>query len=307
MKLKHQLKILLVFILSNNCFLWSQNESEEKAYYTVAASSGLSVRSEPSITSEKLGKFPSGEYVELIEDTGLFLSILDNGLPVNGSWFKVRRMNQTWDKKPALTGYVFSGYLLKNESRPYNPSNAMTAENSILKFKNFDIAFYFYKIDNRYESHNVIKNDTMYVYEDVFNDLSDKLIQIKPKVNTHKVELFYTYKERVWEYDTSTNNSEKNYSWEGNYSFKKLPLTREIGLFHKIEYEEIETSRQLNLKLKDTMVHYPGEMGGATATMSYKGRPCLHSVSDVILKIVLHHNNGTVETKYISINLSYGC
>lgn len=304
--MKKQYIILLVLLLNNHYEIWSQNQLKDKSYYTVAAPSGLTVRNEPSISSEKLGKLPSGEYLELIEDTGKFLSIIDNGIPVNGNWLKVKRMNHSWDNKPSLTGYVFSGYLLKNETRPYNPSDATTNENSILEFKNFKLNFYFYQTDNRYEGHNVVKNDTIYAYEDVFNDLSDKLIHIEPKVKTDKIELFYTYKESVWQYGMDGLNS-KEYSWTGSSPFKKLSLTRQMVIFPKIEHEKIETSRQVNLKLRDTLVHYPGEMGGTTATMSYRGKPCVHSISDAILKIVLHHSNGTTEIKYVNINLSYGC
>ncbi|WP_108868644.1 SH3 domain-containing protein [Aquimarina aquimarini] len=305
--MEKQCVILIFLIFSTHYNVWTQNQLKSKAYYTVTAPSGLTVRSKPSIDGEKLGKFPPGEHLELIKNTEKVLSIVDNGLSVNGNWFKVKRMNHSWDKKPALTGYVFSGYLLKNESRPSNPSDAITIEKSTLNFKNFNLTFYFYEIDNRYEGHNVVKKDTMYVYEDVFNDLSDKLIHIKPKVKIDNVELFYTFKEKVWEYNGDESNSKEPYKWEGNSPFKKLSLAKKMILFPKIEYEKVETSRQVNLKLRDTLVHYPGEMGGTTATMSYNGRPCVHFISDVILKIVLHHSNGTTEIKYININLSYGC
>lgn len=298
--------ILLILIFNNHYSAWSQNQLRDKSYYTVAAKNGLTVRSEPSIISKKLGKFTSGEHLEFIEDTEKFLSIIDNGITVNGNWFKVKKMNHSWDKKSTLTGYVFSGYLLKNKSEPYNPSDAITTQNSVLKFKNFNLNFSFYKIDNRYENHNIVKNDTIYAYEDVFNDLGDKLIHIEPKVKIDKVELFYTFKEKIWEYKIDTDDS-KGYSWEGSSAFKKLSLNRQMVLFPKIEHEKTETSRELNLKLRDTLVHYPGEMGGTTATMSYNGKPCVHSISDVILKIILHHSNGTKEVKYVSINLSYGC
>jgi len=304
MKKRH---IILLILVISKYAIWSQNQLNDKVYYTVAAASGLTVRSEPSINSEKLGKFSAGEHLELIQDTGKFLSILDNGLAVNGNWFKVKKMNHSWDDKPTLTGYVFSGYLLRNMSRPHNPSNAITTENSTLKFKNFNLTFYFYKIDDSYEAYNVVKNDTMHVYEDVFNDLSDKLIHIEPKVKIDKLELFYTFNEKVWEYKMDSNNSKEYYKWEGNSAFKNLPLTRQMVLFQKIDYEKIETSRQTNLKLRDTIVHYPGEMGGTTATMSNNGKPCVHFIPDAILKVILYHSNGTKEIKYIHINLSYGC
>ncbi|WP_100894743.1 SH3 domain-containing protein [Cellulophaga sp. RHA19] len=304
--MKKQYIILLFLIFSNHC-IWSQNELNGKTYYTVAAKNGLTVRNAPSINSERSGKFPAGEHLELIKDTGKSLSIVDDGLTINGNWLKVKRMSHSWDKKSVLTGYVFSGYLLKNESRPYNPSDAITTENSTLSFKNFNITFYFYETENSYEGHNVVKNDTIYTYEGVFNDLSDKLINIDTKAKIDKVELFYTFKEKVWEYGTDNINSKKYYTWKGNNPFKKLSLTRQMTLFPKIEYEKIGVSRQLNLKLKDTLVHYSGEMGGTTATMSYNGKPCVHFIPDTIFKIVLHHSNGTKEIKYININLSYGC
>ena len=306
--MKNKYIILLVFVFSNYYGVWSQGQSKDKTqYYTVIAPSGLSVRSEPSINSGKLGRFLPGEHLELIKDTGKILSIVDNGSTVNGSWYKVKKMSHSWDKKPKLIGYVFSYYLLKNESRPSNPSDAMTSDNSTLHFKNFDISFYFYKLEDDYKELNVVKNDTMYAYESVFNDLSDKLIHIKPKIEIDDVELFYTFKEKIWEYGVFASNSEEQYTWSGSSPFKKLSFTRQMVLFPKIEYEKIETSRRVNLKLRDTMVHYPGEMGGTTATMSYQGRPCIHFISDAILKVILHHSDGTTEIKYININLSYGC
>lgn len=305
--MKKQYIILLVILFATHYVVWSQSQLTDKAYYTVAAPSGLTFRSEPSVDSKKLGKFPPGEYLELIEDTGKFLSVIDNGLAVNGNWFKVKRMQHSWDKKPTVTGYVFSGYLLKNESKPYNPSNAIATENSTFKFKNFNLDFYFYENDNSNEGYAIVKKDTAYVEETVFNDLSDKLIHIEPKVKIDKVELFYSFQELIRQVGVMALNPKENYQWEGSSSFKKLPITRHMALFPKIEYEKVGTSRQVNLKLRDTLVHYPGEMGGTTATMSFNGKPCTHSISHVILKVILHHSNGAMEIKYIKISLSYGC
>jgi len=274
---------VLILIFSTHFNSWSQNERKENTFFTVAAKSGLTVRSKPSINSEKIGKFPPGEHLELIEDTGIFLSVMDNGLPVNGNWFKVKRMNHSWDKKPSLTGYVFSGYLLKNKNRPYNPSNAIATNNSTISFDNFNLKFYFYETYNNSKDHNIVKNDTIYTFEDVFNNLSDKLVHIQPKIKVKKVELFYTFTERIWEYSKNEQNSKKPYSWKGNASFKKLDLIRDMALFSKIEYKKIGIDRQLNLKLRDTLVHYPGEMGGTTATISYKGRPCIHFIPSVLI------------------------
>lgn len=299
--------IVIIVVFCNYCGLWSQNKSEATSFYTVTAQSGLSVRATPSINGEKTGRFPLGEHLELIEDTGKFLSIIDDNQVINGYWFKVKKMGHTWDKKPKLTGYVFSGYLLKNKDRPYNPSDAIAKANTVLQFKNFNVTIPFYETETNHESSSTIKNDTMYVYESVFNELSDKLIHIKPKLKIDRVELFYTFNESVWEYHVNKLTPKKPYSWKGSREFKKLPLTRQMTLFPKIEYEKVKNFRQENLRLRDTMVHYPGEMGGTRATMSYKGRPCVHYIADTILKIIVYHSNGTVETKYINITLSYGC
>ncbi|WP_435654787.1 SH3 domain-containing protein [Cellulophaga baltica] len=305
--MKNLYLILFIFILCAPSKLRSQHQTKDNPIYTVAAKNGLTVRSEASIHGEKLGKFPPGEYVELLEDTGTYLSLTDHGVAVNGNWFKVKTMRNAWDNKPILTGYVFSGYLLKNEHKPYNPSDALTTETSTLKFDSFDLSFYFYETEEGSETSTIVKKDTLFIYEAVFNDLGDRLIYIEPKVNTTKIELFYTFKESVWEYNFDASKSKEKYAWEGYGPFKELPLTRHMALFPQIGYEKVETARQVNLKLNDTLVHYPGEMGGTTATMSYQGRPLVHFIADTLLKIVLHHSNGTTEIKYVNITLSYGC
>ncbi|ADV48771.1 SH3 type 3 domain protein [Cellulophaga algicola DSM 14237] len=305
--MKNHYLLLVVLMLSAHAKLWPQQQAKESTIYTVAAKNGLSVRSEPSTSGEKIGKFPPGEYVVLLEDTGSYLSLVDNGVPVNGNWFKVKTMRNSWDTKPILTGYVFSGYLLKNESKPYNPSDALTTANTTLKFDSFDLSFYFYETETGSETSPIVKQDTVFVSEDVFNDLGDRLLYIEPKESTTSIALFYTFKESIWEYNFDATKSKEKYAWEGYGPYKELPLTRNMALFPKIAYEKVETSREVNLKLKDTLVHYPGEMGGTTATMSYQGRPLVHFIADALLKIVLHHSNGTTEIKYVNITLSYGC
>lgn len=303
--MKKQYLLLLMLILSNISYAWCQNQLV-KAVYTVAAPSGLIVRQGPSTHSEKLGKFPLGEHVELIENTGKKLSIRDNGIVIQGSWFKVKRMQLSWDTTQVLTGYVFSGYLLRNESRPYNPANATAKTNSILEFENFKLTISFYNIENSYDDFGIVKNDTMHLYEEVFNDIDDKLIYIEPKVKTDKVELFYTLTENIWEYGYEEDNPNM-YRWKGSNPFKKLPLTRNMALFPKVDYEKIGNARRIRLKLRDTLVHFPGEMGGTTCTMSHDGKPCVHFIPNVILKVILYRTDGTIDIKYVDINLSYGC
>ncbi|MFW2376450.1 MAG: SH3 domain-containing protein, partial [Cellulophaga baltica] len=70
--MKNLYLILFVFILCAPSKLRSQHQTKDNPIYTVAAKNGLTVRSEASIHGEKLGKFPPGEYVELLEDTGTY-------------------------------------------------------------------------------------------------------------------------------------------------------------------------------------------------------------------------------------------
>lgn len=98
--------ILLVFLSS-----FRVNGQE---YFSVIAENGLVVRTEPKANSERVGKLYCGEPVELIKKTNIKLQLKDNGKLIKGEWYLVESKSRTLE---ILKGYVFSGYLLKNNDK----------------------------------------------------------------------------------------------------------------------------------------------------------------------------------------------
>ena len=100
--------ILISFLL----FFVVKTQGQE--FYSVIAENGLVVRNKPDLKSERVGKFYEGEPVELIKDTKIGLEITDNNIKIEGNWFLVVSKSRTMSE---LKGYVFSGYLLKNNDK----------------------------------------------------------------------------------------------------------------------------------------------------------------------------------------------
>jgi hypothetical protein len=79
----------------------------------VTAKNGLSVRANPGLDAERIGKLVFGTPVEVVSETDIELSIPDGNELVNGRWVKIYEIDG------ALDGYVFDGYL--NTDHPGNP------------------------------------------------------------------------------------------------------------------------------------------------------------------------------------------
>lgn len=89
-----------------------QNEfsTQNPLYLYVAAFTGLNLRSEPSTSGSVLGRIEYGNYVELIESTGI--SFESNGF--QGEWIEVTYEDQK--------GFLFDGFLLPVEAPGFNPN-----------------------------------------------------------------------------------------------------------------------------------------------------------------------------------------
>lgn len=96
--------ILLIFLLHQITSVFSQ----EKLF--VLAKSGLNIRMDSNLQSEKIGKFNYAEKIEVLKKTNLTFKIIDKEKTIIGEWYKVK--GKTSDNKIAI-GYVFSGFLTK--------------------------------------------------------------------------------------------------------------------------------------------------------------------------------------------------
>ena len=157
------------------------------------------------------------------------------------------------------------------------------------------------------------KQDTLYLNEWVFNDLSDKMLKITPNTKDKDVrfKLSARLAERIWQQKPRDMDYEE---WEGiaddwkgvspsitikdsaKYYFR-IPQIQKLSDFPEL---------QKTVNLRDTLVVIEGEYDDV-ATIVYKDRPAHFIVDDVILRIDKYRKETLIETKYIRIVFSYGC
>ena len=104
------LATICLIILYANCY--------GQDYYFINAKSGLNVRSDSNLSSQKIAKIPFGVMVEKISDTNEELIINDNGKEIKGRWVKIKYNNYMYlvskETEPfEREGYVFDGFLKK--------------------------------------------------------------------------------------------------------------------------------------------------------------------------------------------------
>lgn len=90
--------IFFVVFLCSALFLQGQS------HFIVIAKSGLTVRAEPDLKGQRIGKLEYLSTVEVIEKTSFQLTIKDEGKEINGHWVRVQL-------EEAKEGYVFDGFL----------------------------------------------------------------------------------------------------------------------------------------------------------------------------------------------------
>lgn len=88
-------------------------------FHYVTAISGLSVRKQPDINSEKISTLDYGTPVEIIEETRQTFQVKENTKTIDGKWVLIDSKETT-----RIKGYVFDGFLTTENPMPYRLSNA---------------------------------------------------------------------------------------------------------------------------------------------------------------------------------------
>jgi len=283
--------------------LFSVLTVNSQSFYSVIAENGLIVRKKPAENSERLGKFFCGESVELVEKTKVQSSITHLTKTLEGYWYLVKSTSRTTTE---LKGYVYSRFLLKNRTgwdigvtcndHKIVCSTKLSTEHTELELFNFQI--------EEQEKHV----DTLIIHEAVFNEIGDKLLNIKPKEPSSKVDVFYTRIETLNDWGTAKNNEGQILKWKGNKPFTQLDAANES--FYRIpltDYENVReaTAKELDLERAPNW-DYVGE-GWWIPRYEYKGIIAPYEIKSVLLKILVTDVNNDTRTEYIEIRLSYGC
>ncbi|WP_196889262.1 SH3 domain-containing protein [Aureivirga sp. CE67] len=275
------------------------NTLNAQKYYTVIAKSGLNIRTEPNLNSQKVGKFEFGENLELIKSSGITFDILDEGKKVVGKWVKMQSEDGT-------NGYVFSGFLLPAERNPKDVPGCdpdfgtcgIKASNDFFDLEIFDFQGQVYEI----------KNDTLYVADEM-SEISHKLIHIKPNKKYKKVKVSYTYMERMYPFNKigliENNTGEE---WIGTDSYNEIKYNK--GAFFRgpnLNSDKIQKERVKKLNL--TKSEYWGHNGeGAwVPTYNFRGTVYAYSIPYTLFKLILTDHSGNETIKYIQISNPSGC
>lgn len=95
--------------------------------------------------------------------------------------------------------------------------------------------------------------------------------------------------------------------WQGISNYKELSDSA-VYYFKVPPVEELTNIESLKteLSLRDTLVHYSGELS-FDAEYVYKEKPCLYLIEGIIIKIEKYNQEKLIETKYIRTSILYGC
>jgi len=174
---------------------------------------------------------------------------------------------------------------------------------------------------NDYDLIPINLKDTINLYENVFEDLSNKLIEIQPvnKDDVFKISASVSINiNEVWDTRVHTDWNEDIYrDWEkssaklhsmsnlkqltdsAKYYFR-MPVITEL---YEKDFDEIFRTENM----RDTIVEYPGEYT-RFATLVYKNQPCVFGIPYIVLCLERLDKSGRLqETRYIRIEFSYGC
>jgi hypothetical protein len=171
-------------------------------------------------------------------------------------------------------------------------------------------------IEGFFEINDTSSKDTLFLYEFVGDYVAMRRMRIQPKNPEATVKVFLTVVEDIWEqatpkileqpyqaYDRWLKNSVQ---WHGSL---QVALEDSTSGYYRMGWHEdfFENIRKQRFALRDTFVHYESEGGGNTATMVYRGRPCLYRINHGILEIVIENPDGSQGRRWIWIEYSYGC
>jgi hypothetical protein len=170
-----------------------------------------------------------------------------------------------------------------------------------------------------------VKKDTVSLVEWVFNIFGERRLQILSKNKTDEYKISFCIEESIHEQfnmKTFYKRKFKNYDaeekayqqweknavkWTGITKYRVLKdSTNGYFILPKIDIESYEKERKKLFHLKDTFVNLSGESQNI-ATLIYKNKPCLYSLSRAFLRIERIANGKREETKYIEVVFTYGC
>ena len=268
-------------------------------YYSAISDNGLIIRIEPNMEAKRVSKLACGEDLSLIKKTGIKVSITDKNKKIDGSWYYIK-------SNKGIKGYVFSGFLLQKKTKP--EYEGICDEHygkcdTKISFSNFDFIIYNYQKEGV-----TTKHDTLVIYEAVFNEIGDKLIQIKPKADILNVDIYYARIESLNSWGSEKNSQGIVPRWKGHDPF--INLSKKNSYYFRIpttNYDEVRNKTVKRMNLKEAPNFHESGEGWWIPRYIYKGIIAPYQIESVLLKVVTKYKSGDIKVKYVELNLSYGC
>ncbi len=98
--------------------------------------------------------------------------------------------------------------------------------------------------------------------------------------------------------------------WQAWSDFKYLPLESghyRLPMLNRGSNEDPPAALFKSLALKDTLIEYPGDMGGNKAEFLFIGKPAAYFIPRALIKVELYDGEVLKSERYLSIIFSYGC
>lgn len=160
--------------------------------------------------------------------------------------------------------------------------------------------------------------DTLSLYENVFEDLSYKLIQIIPFNKNDRFEVSISASMDIQEQYDYRNPIQREDDWWDNKALKWVEYSSYTQIqdsakyFYRIPlitdvYSDDFDKAYKDLNLRDTLIDLSGESSNI-ATLVYKNKPATFYIRKGLIRIErFNKDNKLVNTQYICIEFSYGC
>ncbi len=259
----------------------------------VNADNGLIIRSAPNKKSKRIGKLNYGTQILITKQTGIKISIIDNGKNINGEWVAIEGTNTN------IKGYVFNGYLTLK--KPNNPLK--------INFEDFALEM---KLDiwDKNKILEKVQKDSAIVFVELGDSPEGKQLKITSLKNK-KIELFQRYENSITIMNEGPHCDLKE--WKHYYSdWEKLLYNNSSNAFLTKTYTKENREQFIAIDINNLKQIVKERCGESWYKLvenikSVNEYPYGITTSRIFLKLIITHKNNSITEKIIVFEIPMGC
>ncbi len=263
----------------------------------VSAENGLVVRDNPSRGAKRIAKLDYGTQIEITEYSQLKLDVVDNGEKISGEWVKIKTSNTP---KTLKSGYVFNGFLTKNELKKRLKINFDEFIITIDSLKAYPIA-----------SVNETEKDTISMGIELGETPEGKTIRIQHLQDYSKIQIFQKHENSITIMNEGSHCDLVNWKHYKS-SWKPLKSISKYRKFITHSYTEKDWKNFINVTIDDVKAEVKKSCGEDWSDLlknaeSLKDFHIGVSISKIYLRIVMTNLDGDKIEKIIAFEIPMGC